>query len=276
MIVESLREALSNDYNVLLAYLFGSRVRDFQTALSDVDIAVMLRESSFDRIADLQYRVAKKLGVSEDRVDVVDLSKAPTSLKYVVLKEGVKILDREDYGKKLAREALSFYPEIHFLTMDNLYELADSQDPMSLNADLINRRIVALKEEVRYLKTRLLTKPLDNIIGNDDLRRAFERSVEISVEAMLDVCKHVVAALGLGVAETYSDYVRNLLAKDIMPHELGESLLKLVRWRNIIVHRYLEIDYTKLYKDASSLVREVAPRFVKWALELVTKSASYG
>ncbi|MFQ6074638.1 MAG: HepT-like ribonuclease domain-containing protein [Candidatus Bathyarchaeia archaeon] len=269
--LQRLREALSNDPNVLLAYLFGSLARGARTALSDVDVAVILKEGGFEETLDIQRRVAEAGGVSEDRVDIIDLSRAPTSLKYTVLKDGEKVLDRGDYGEELTREVISRYPEVHFLTIDSLRELTHSQDPMAISPDLIHRRVAMLKGEIRYLEERVLATPLNEVVGDDDVRRAFERAFEVSVGAMLDICKHAVTALGLGVAETYSDHIRNLLTRGVIPKELGEKLLKLVRWRNVIVPGYLEIDYEGLYEDAGLLVSEVTPPFIRWALELAVK-----
>lgn len=45
-----LEEELLRDDNVQLAYVFGSCAHGFITALSDVDVAVILKDSSLERL----------------------------------------------------------------------------------------------------------------------------------------------------------------------------------------------------------------------------------
>jgi len=262
--------ALLENTNVCLAYLFGSQARGSGGSLSDMDVAVLLRVSSFEEALRVQREVAKALMLPEDRVDVVDLSKAPVSLRHTVLKEGVKVLDRGGFEESVASEVHALYPETRFLATDGLRGLAGSGDSMNLNIDLVNRRVTVLRGEVAYLR-EVLARPIDEVVGDEHLRRAFERAVEVSIEAMLDVCRHVVAALGLGLAETYADYVNMLVEREKVPKDLGENLLRLVRWRNMLVNRYVEVDYRELHREALMLLEEAAPRFIGWATEITAR-----
>jgi len=269
-ISEKLKVSLASDLNILLAYVFGSQARESSADLSDVDLAVLLKRGGFEETYKIQRDAAKVLMIPEDKVDVLELSKASIPLKYTVLKEGIKVLDRGEYEKTIMEDVVNFYPETHFLTIDSARELSGCKDPTSINIDLVNKRVALLKEELLFLK-RISARPVKQVLRSDEGKRAFERSIEVSIEVMLDVCKHVVAAQGLGVAETYADYVKRLVENDKISSDLGGGLLRFVRWRNVLVHRYMEIDYEELYEEAHSLLDKTAPLFINWATELIAK-----
>ncbi|MEM2904439.1 MAG: nucleotidyltransferase domain-containing protein [Candidatus Bathyarchaeia archaeon] len=67
------REALAKDENVLLAYLFGSTVKGLRQPISDIDVAVLLKDDRLERQAQLVAKLAKALRMPEDKVDLVDL-----------------------------------------------------------------------------------------------------------------------------------------------------------------------------------------------------------
>ncbi|MHB8170129.1 MAG: type VII toxin-antitoxin system MntA family adenylyltransferase antitoxin [Thermincolia bacterium] len=80
---------------VLAIYLFGSYGTEDQTELSDIDFAVL-----FDKrigITDEAAFLAKLSGyLGTDRVDLVNLNKAPLNLQFRVIQTG-KIIYEKDY-----------------------------------------------------------------------------------------------------------------------------------------------------------------------------------
>jgi len=80
--------------NIVAAYLFGSIVTGETRPLSDIDFAVLF-DSDDDNMAALVYGlVTKTLGT--DRVDFVNLEEAPLSLRYQVIKNGLRILTGDE------------------------------------------------------------------------------------------------------------------------------------------------------------------------------------
>lgn len=72
--------------------LFGWRARGDGTEFSDVDLAVLAdRELSLVQLE----RIAEALGLPPDKVDVVDLARAPNELVYKVLRDGRVLYARD-------------------------------------------------------------------------------------------------------------------------------------------------------------------------------------
>jgi len=87
----SIREALLEDENVMFAYIFGSVARGTAHGLSDVDIAVYLRDPSTESYLKLLGRLPTR---ACKELDVV-LNTAPPLLRYRIIKEGKLLFARD-------------------------------------------------------------------------------------------------------------------------------------------------------------------------------------
>ncbi|MEM2964845.1 MAG: HepT-like ribonuclease domain-containing protein [Candidatus Bathyarchaeia archaeon] len=256
-----IRSVLESDGNVLLAYLFGSTGRNAAQPLSDVDIAVLLKDSGLERQADILWKVAKALRVPEDKIDVVDLSQAGLHLKYNILKEGVKIVDK-GFERGLVEKIVEEYPEAR----ENLNILVRTwlkEDP-KINQAVILRRLDEVLRNAAFIRERYAHKPLEWVLEDPERTLALERSLERIIEAMMDACRHIVSAKRLGIIETYAEYPLRLAQHELMPKDLADKIAELIKLRNILAHRYLEIDYAKLREKAEETAEQTAPKFADW------------
>ena len=106
-------ELLANDERVKFAYLFGSAARGEQNSLSDIDIAVFLREDCdpADAKLDLLRRLIDRLRT--DRIDLVLLNRAPLPLAARVLRCRTVLADRDPFSRhryesRILREYFDF------------------------------------------------------------------------------------------------------------------------------------------------------------------------
>jgi uncharacterized protein YutE (UPF0331/DUF86 family)/predicted nucleotidyltransferase len=255
-----LRGELLRDGNVLLAYVFGSCARGFETPLSDVDVAVLLKDNSLRRLSDLWGRLAKALGISEDLLDLVDLARAPLRLKRSIVERGLKLVDRGGFEEGLRRELVDNYPEARRL-LDSEYEEGVKTLDCKVDRELLKSRVFEVLERVTALREDVLSRPREQVVASRLYRSSMERHVHVAIEAMLDACRHIVSAKKLGIPETYKDLVRLLRDNGMLPVELAAKMEGCVGLRNILVHRYMVIDHERLYEEAKMLIK-VAEEFV--------------
>lgn len=91
--IETLRRFFFGEEAVELAYLFGSRAGETAGPISDYDLAVLYRKSPAPwNIYETAHRLAALL--QTDRVDLIDLSRAPIELKYAVIATGILLYER--------------------------------------------------------------------------------------------------------------------------------------------------------------------------------------
>jgi uncharacterized protein YutE (UPF0331/DUF86 family) len=71
---------------------------------------------------------------------------------------------------------------------------------------------------------------------------AATRMLQIGVEAILDVCSHVAAREGWGVARSYQDLIEICAKNRLYPPGMAETLKGMARFRNRVVHLYDDVD----------------------------------
>jgi predicted nucleotidyltransferase len=103
-LLAALRKGLRTEQNVRFALLFGSAARGDDSAASDIDLLVEMRDPSLARTTDLEAKLEALIG---RRVDVLRLDDARRNdlLLAQALTEGRVIVDREDRWPQLRREA---------------------------------------------------------------------------------------------------------------------------------------------------------------------------
>ena len=265
-VVQKLREVLSKRKEIKLAYLIGS-ITERGFSYHDVDVAILLDCNPSDKLkllGEIHNDICKALSISDDHVDVVPIDEVDWHFKYKIVK-GIKLVDRDNASLQLIRELNITYPELRLLLDLNLREWIRMDDPRSIDWNIVKKRIDYAFKAAEILN-EILTKPLGEITSSTILKLAFERLVHIIVESILDIARHIVSVKGWGPAETYRDYIEILHKQGIIPSELAEELYKFIAWRNILVHRYIEVDYSKLYEDSkklASIVREFEKQIIK-------------
>lgn len=80
-----------------LIILFGSQASKIAGRQSDTDVAVLSDHSlTLEEKASLTENLARKLNVSEEKIDLIDLWSAPPLLQYQVAQNG-KLIEGEEF-----------------------------------------------------------------------------------------------------------------------------------------------------------------------------------
>jgi uncharacterized protein YutE (UPF0331/DUF86 family) len=105
--------------------------------------------------------------------------------------------------------------------------------------DLVAKKLAFIETCVQDLRT--LARP-DRIA--DDLReeRFVEHTLQLAIQAALDVGSHLVSDERLGEPETSRDIFRLLARAGAVPPGLAERLERMAGFRNVVVHLYQEVD----------------------------------
>jgi len=81
------------------------------------------------------------------------------------------------------------------------------------------------------------------------------RNFQIAIESCIDIGSFIISRKGLAVPDTYVEVMEVLGKINVLPKNLTEEFKELVRFRNIIVHDYLYLDYEKIYKNLGKIDR---------------------
>jgi uncharacterized protein YutE (UPF0331/DUF86 family) len=112
--------------------------------------------------------------------------------------------------------------------------------------EVIRKRLNKLDQYLDILR-RLQRYSLDEFLADPERFGSAERFLQLAIEAVTDMGNHVIAALALGIVDWYSDIPRILTEKGYIPPELGERWTRMLGFRNVLVHEYLDIDRKVVY-----------------------------
>ena len=74
-----------------------------------------------------------------------------------------------------------------------------------------------------------------------------ERQLQVAIQAALDIGQHVLAHLGVDTPQDYADIFAKLAEIKLLPEDLAAQLVKMARFRNILVHLYLQVRLDIVY-----------------------------
>ena len=97
-------------------------------------------------------------------------------------------------------------------------------------------------------------------------QRIVDRTLHIMIEMCIDIAGHLISDGKLRVPESYADGFRILNENGIVSDELIEPLIKMAKFRNIIVHQYEKVEPGIVI----SILQKNIDDFQKFSDEIVT------
>jgi len=108
---------------------------------------------------------------------------------------------------------------------------------------------------------------LEEFASDPERYGSAERFLQLAIESLADIGSHVVADLELGTVESYRDIPSILAEHEYITPELRERWIKMLGFRNILVHDYLDIDRQIVYQvlqEELSDIRELRRVFAQF------------
>jgi uncharacterized protein YutE (UPF0331/DUF86 family)/predicted nucleotidyltransferase len=271
---------------VRAVYLFGSAALGRMHLHSDLDLALLpaddtVRAHRLDMLADLARH-----GFCD--VDMVVLDTSDAVLNYEAVRPNCLVYARDDFDHattacSIIRHYLDLLPYLDVQRKAYKHRLQNGQvaqkhansrihkedtykgETCMVRAEVIRKRLQKLDEYLAILAT-LQSYNFDEFKNNPEHYGSTERFLHLAIEALLDMGTHVIADMGLGIINRYNDIPTILADAGYIDHELQETWIRLIGFRNILVHNYLDIDAQVVYNvlhhhltDIESLKQIFAP-----------------
>ena len=110
----------------------------------------------------------------------------------------------------------------------------------------IAMRLRKLDDCLRTLR-QMQAVPLDEYLDDDNIQTIVERKLQLSIQACIDIACYLIGQLGLTAPDEPYDVFAVLGQEGVISRELAGRVVSMVRFRNILVHDYLEIDSTSVH-----------------------------
>lgn len=85
-------------------------------------------------------------------------------------------------------------------------------------------------------------------------RRACEKTVESAIESLIDVATLIVSIEKLGLPSDEESIFDMLVKKDILANEAAEKLKDMKGFRNILIHRYGDVEDRRVYHHLTTCI----------------------
>lgn len=139
---------------------------------------------------------------------------------------------------------------------------------MRLERAVIEGKFDIIDRNLRFLE-EIRTLSLDKFVKSyKDIQAAKYSLLEI-MEACIDIANYIISVKGFRRAEEYSEMFEVLKEEGIIGKELAAKLEDMARFRNLLVHRYGEVDNKRVLeiikhnlKDIQEFEKEIV-NFIK-------------
>ncbi|MEW6184440.1 MAG: DUF86 domain-containing protein [Thermodesulfobacteriota bacterium] len=115
-----------------------------------------------------------------------------------------------------------------------------------IDKKLVEKKIRRIEGFLRELK-QVTISTFEEFQKNTVIKRFVERNIELAIEQMTDICRHLVAELDLPEPETYADCFDILAQNKVIPNKDADTFKAMVRFRNVLIHIYDGIDDSITY-----------------------------
>lgn len=109
-----------------------------------------------------------------------------------------------------------------------------------IDEELVERRKDIIFQNLKYLEEKDFEEP------DFESVQAVKYSLQEVIEACLDIANHVIASREMCRAEEYSEMFEILGDEDILDEQLADDLSDMAKFRNLLVHRYGDIENEQL------------------------------
>lgn len=110
-----------------------------------------------------------------------------------------------------------------------------------MDEDRILKELDELDSYMGEIK-EIIPKKSAGYAGSAKTRRACERLLQISIESVINVCGILVKEMKLGTPSDEDDIFQKLMKEKIISARMLDTLKSMKGFRNILVHRYGDVD----------------------------------
>jgi len=125
-----------------------------------------------------------------------------------------------------------------------------------VRTEVVRKRLNKLDEYLSILRG-LRKYSFEEFIRDPEHYGSAERFLQLAIEAIIDIGNHVIAELALGVVNWYSDIPAILAEKGYVNADLKEKWIRMIGFRNTLVHEYIDIDRRIVYEVLQHRLKDI-------------------
>jgi uncharacterized protein YutE (UPF0331/DUF86 family) len=132
-----------------------------------------------------------------------------------------------------------------------------------VNLDRLRELAGHLRNAVRELR-EIGQTPKEIFLKDSRLVNSAKYLLIVAAEAALDICNHLAARKGGRSPTDYADCIAILAEMGALDEELTQRLIRMARFRNLLVHLYWKVEDAEVYR----IIREELDDFDRYLVSI--------
>lgn len=119
---------------------------------------------------------------------------------------------------------------------------------------VFKKKVYRKLEEMKiYLNDldNLLPDSFKEYVSETKTIRACEKTIELAIEAVISIISMIVSQEKLGIPDSEDDLIDFVSKKNIISKDVAREIKAMKGFRNILVHKYGEVDDARVYSYLS-------------------------
>ena len=115
-----------------------------------------------------------------------------------------------------------------------------------IDKEIVYKHLKEIDKIIKHLN-KYKKISLQEFQGNLDVIWAVEHGLQMAIQNLLDIGGYVLTSLNENNIDEYSDIIKKLGERNIIPPEFAKKIFSMAGFRNLLVHEYIKIDITRIY-----------------------------
>ncbi|MDK2816307.1 MAG: hypothetical protein PWR22_936 [Moorella sp. (in: firmicutes)] len=129
---------------------------------------------------------------------------------------------------------------------------------MTVDREKIRQKLQFMRQELRELK-KFQGMDISQFQSNSLYEAAATRMLQVTIEAMLDICAHLISREGWGLPKSYVETVELAVHNGLIPPEMEDTYKAMARFRNRVVHLYDEVNAAEIWNVIQNHLDDFRP-----------------
>jgi uncharacterized protein YutE (UPF0331/DUF86 family) len=135
------------------------------------------------------------------------------------------------------------------------------------------RRLEAEIKEARQVLAEITSEDVNEFWRDPMKIRAMKYTLIVLVEAICNLCRHILAKRAYTVVEEYMEAILKMHEKRMLSEELMNQLVPLTKLRHQLIHGYWKTDDRRLFNETKSSL-EIIDKFIQETRQFLPKDES--
>jgi uncharacterized protein YutE (UPF0331/DUF86 family) len=125
-----------------------------------------------------------------------------------------------------------------------------------LNLNLLTQKANEIRKAIEDIQNYTMNE-LENFLEDNTLIDATKYKFLLAMEGCFSICNHLASRIGKRVPEGYSDCFKMIAEIGIITEKLADNLMKMAKFRNLLIHIYWTVEDKKVYEYSKNNLRDI-------------------